>query len=296
MDSDQDIKEQLHIFEEYNKKIDMELKRETEETKEETEETQEETEEVKEETEEVKEVKEETEIREAKEETNLRNRSPQPPRIDVNNINLYLKPFDNYNNSSECAIILSALDLFKILDYRVPKEDLKKAVYHVMITTKGMKFIHENPQFAVVVKAKFHEFIIKDQMINLIPIYNTIFNDNLYDNINIKNVNFELFLSDEEYKKIEKKYNEDIKKMKVVSKYNTPKYTYEIGEIVGAKDKQGNWWLSRIIQSFLYDSHIIYYVEFVGWGKEFNEFISDRFRLEKFNPRKHKYFRPSFRK
>lgn len=64
-------------------------------------------------------------------------------------------------------------------------------------------------------------------------------------------------------------------------------------EIVGAKDKEGRWWMSQILDIIQYDHHNIYYVSFLGWGDRFNEFITNTSRIKKYNPRRHKYYRPS---
>ena len=82
-------------------------------------------------------------------------------------------------------------------------------------------------------------------------------------------------------------------KLRCMSKSIPPKY--EIDEIVGAKDKENKWWMSRILDHVTCHGHTVYYVEFLGWGDHFNEFISDLHRLEKFNPRKHRYYRPEWK-
>jgi len=65
---------------------------------------------------------------------------------------------------------------------------------------------------------------------------------------------------------------------------------YEKGEIIGARDGTGKWWLSRVLAVSCIEHVCVYYVEFCGWGPSFNEFISNTNRLEKFNPYRHKYF------
>jgi hypothetical protein len=72
-----------------------------------------------------------------------------------------------------------------------------------------------------------------------------------------------------------------IKKKKKIMKYI-------VGQIVGAKDKEGKWWMSRILYVFEDPNYPYpwYYVHFEGWGDIQNEWISSLFRIKKFNPRR----------
>ncbi len=65
---------------------------------------------------------------------------------------------------------------------------------------------------------------------------------------------------------------------------------FKVGQIVGAKDKENNWWLSRVLH--VYDTprknSYWYYIRFEGWGKHHDEWIcSDTYRVRFFNSRKH---------
>lgn len=65
---------------------------------------------------------------------------------------------------------------------------------------------------------------------------------------------------------------------------------FKVGQIVGAKDKENKWWLSRILH--VYDTpkknSYWYYVRFEGWGKEHDEWIDgSSYRVRQFNSRKH---------
>ena len=61
-------------------------------------------------------------------------------------------------------------------------------------------------------------------------------------------------------------------------------------QIVGAKDKENNWWLARVLNVFTTpecDSHW-YYVRFEGWGAKHDEWINARtYRVRNYNPKKH---------
>ena len=65
---------------------------------------------------------------------------------------------------------------------------------------------------------------------------------------------------------------------------------FEVGEIVGAKDKENKWWLSRILHR--YDSpdcsDYWYYIRFENHGPMHDEWISSKtYRVRYFNAKKH---------
>jgi hypothetical protein len=65
---------------------------------------------------------------------------------------------------------------------------------------------------------------------------------------------------------------------------------FKVGQIVGARDKEHKWWLSRVLH--VYDdqqkSGFWYYIRFEGWGELHDEWIySDTYRVRWYNPRKH---------
>lgn len=92
-------------------------------------------------------------------------------------------------------------------------------------------------------------------------------------------------------------YNASVTERIRLQRSKRPPLKFDEGEVVGVKDKEGNWWMGRILKTFSHLRHNMYYVEFLGWGEEFNEFITDtKFKLERFNPRKHLYYRPAWKK
>ena len=65
---------------------------------------------------------------------------------------------------------------------------------------------------------------------------------------------------------------------------------FKVGQIVGAKDKENKWWLSRILHVYNDPQRdgFWYYVRFEGWGELHDEWIySETYRVRRFNPRKH---------
>lgn len=85
---------------------------------------------------------------------------------------------------------------------------------------------------------------------------------------------------------IEKTLPQISKKIRFKKEYKI----FKPDEIVGAKDKENNWWLSRILHVFSPpdNNNTWYYVRFEGWGPEYDEWINSKtFKVRPFNPKKH---------
>lgn len=160
---------------------------------------------------------------------------------------------------------------------------------------RGIGFMQDNPSFLMLVKALFHRYIAVLGHTELIEIYNEIFTDNLYSK-ELASYVFVPTLPDEWKLEKIKEYQEYMQQVSIRKNAKKAAPKYEMGEIVGAKDKEGRWWMSKVLALFEVNAHIVYYVEFIGWGEKFNEFIADGFRIQKFNPKKHRYFRPAWAK
>jgi hypothetical protein len=182
---------------------------------------------------------------------------------------------------------------------KTPGRDVKSAIVEILYLyiSKNMDIIHRSPKFALVIKAKAEELIMKDKLISLIPYYNLIYTDKMYDNVGPNyTLHGQVLIDEEDINKLVKQYNEEVAdRVKRQSKLRLiPKF--EEGEIVGAKDKEGKWWMSKVLKVFTHLEHNMYYVEFLGWGTKFNEFITDSYRIARFNPRIHIYYRPAWKK
>jgi hypothetical protein len=65
---------------------------------------------------------------------------------------------------------------------------------------------------------------------------------------------------------------------------------FRVGQIVGAKDKENKWWLSRVLHVFNDEERAgyWYYIRFEGWGVLHDEWIySETYRVRYYNSRKH---------
>jgi hypothetical protein len=148
-----------------------------------------------------------------------------------------------------------------------------------------------DPKFYLLVKAMFHKYIFELGYTHLITYYNKIFNDNLYDDKSICE-NKQPTLSSEWINEKIREYQTkqlQIERRKLAKR---PPLIYKVGSHVGAQDKEGKWWLSKILAVFYKNEHIIYYVEFLNWGEQFNEFITDPAKIQSYNSRKHHLFKP----
>ncbi len=178
----------------------------------------------------------------------------------------------------------------------------KNPIYEMIVKTTFLQlkylcrlvnFMNCTPAFLILVKALFHRYIAILGHTDLIEIYDDIFTDGLYAD-KIKSYVFVPILTEEWRMEKIKEYQESVQQAYIRKNAKKAIPKYEINEIVGAKDKEGRWWLSKVLAVYEYNKHVVYYVEFVGWGEKFNEFISDGFRLQKYNPKKHRYFRPAW--
>ena len=146
-------------------------------------------------------------------------------------------------------------------------------------------------KFYLLVKSMFHRYIAELGYIHIITYYNEIFNDNEYDTlIDNKIIPLPVLSIEWQNEKI-KEYQSKQLQIERRKQAKRPVYIYKKGAYVGARDKEGKWWLSKILSIFYEGEHVIYYVEFLNWGEQFNEFIVDPNRLRKYNSKLHPLFK-----
>ena len=151
------------------------------------------------------------------------------------------------------------------------------------------------PLYALLIKALSHEYIVTYGLHDLIPLYDKLYNDGIYRDIKNNNTYAPVLPKEWIADKIKAYQNKcEHEELQKISKRKP--YSFEIGEIVGVRDKENHWWMSRVLDTYSYGEHNVYYVEFLGWGEKFNEFITDvGYRIEPYKPKKHKYYRPSWK-
>ena len=168
--------------------------------------------------------------------------------------------------------------------------------YHMCIcqSDKAAKSVSDDARFYLLVKSMFHRFIWELGYVYLIRYYNMIFTDDIYtDLVDGDGVQSIPIVLSEEWK-AEKIKEYQTKTLQIARRkaLKQPTVMYKPGRYVGARDKEGNWWMAKILKTLYEECHIIYYVEFLNWGDQFNEFITDVSRIQKYNPRRHKLFEP----
>lgn len=211
------------------------------------------------------------------------------------------------NENSEHIISVLITKLIHRLKKRVLTDNLKGVDEELRMFIKLHKSqIKLNKKLLIFIKESLSEFIVKEN-IPLIETYELLFHDDKFNNYIIKKdrirnsyEDFELPpISAEEMINIENwtknnskwtiikklnKFNNSIELEKVEKKLNK----FKIGQIIGARDKERKWWLSRILYIFEDPNYPYpwYYVSFEGWGDLYNEWISSPHRIKPFNPRR----------
>jgi hypothetical protein len=195
---------------------------------------------------------------------------------------------------SYCRISTMLFKNFANISGRLNRELYVTAIMEIIVGYLDVINTANNYKLLICIKGKLDEFISKERMYTLIPIYNRIFTDNLYKSIQTQPKTD--ILTDQEISDYVDQYQ---KKLIEFHEHRNALRTlpvYEKDEIIGAKDKEGNWWMSRVLDTVSRDQHNMYYVEFLGWGDQFNEFIVDTYRLKRYNPRAHPYYRPAWKR
>lgn len=176
------------------------------------------------------------------------------------------------------SIVEIITDIFKQSSVDIKKKCVKIIA---LLSTEYIDVLEQSPLLAKSLSKKIDDLIINHNMIELIPIYNLIYTNDKYKDIQSQPI----LLTSEITDILLAEYHAPIP----IVTHDKPKYA--VGEIIGAKDKEGNWWMSEVLFSTSYNTHIIYYIKFLNWGDQFNEFIHEKHRMQRFNPFKHKYYR-----
>lgn len=203
----------------------------------------------------------------------------------ADNIHLLLYHTDEKFTQNEHNIFIRTVRLFirefNKYNCKEVQKILAKLLYEVICQNKNI--LNSYPTLAVQIFKKINDFILKDEMYELIPSYNKIFNDKRHDLLSSDK------LSEQHIDSVKDQLLQIIAERKFNHKLKKPKF--KKGEIVGAQDKEGKWWLSEVLEVIQYGTHILYYITFKGWGDKFNEFIEEGYRIRYFNPKRHKYYR-----
>ena len=204
------------------------------------------------------------------------------------------EPHMEYNDDIAALILKTTLLNHLSLIQEINDSDDKTLLYQMINNFKNMLILHgrvlnKNPRITESVE----NYLYKIQLDFSSVIYKMIdnirnkkYSDNLYfRDVNNNNSNTPP-IPVEQRKLIESmlpqfKYSRQIKK---------PIKPFVVKQIVGAKDKENKWWLSRILHVHEQpdSANYWYYVRFEGWGELHDEWINSKtYRVRAFNPRKH---------
>ena len=145
------------------------------------------------------------------------------------------------------------------------------------------QFIREIEDNMNLLELSFNRFVIH-------KILNNIKHGKYYDNIHFREINIDTSnippMTVEERINIEEKLPQFIHS-KQIKKKQKP---FNVGEIVGAKDKETKWWLARVLHR--HDApdcaDYWYYIRFENCDSIHDEWISSKsFRVRYFNPKRH---------
>lgn len=174
-----------------------------------------------------------------------------------------------------------------VMNYSLPKCDVSKTLPEDLA------------EELLILKGVFDILIVDYNKLHLVSKYNEIFNDKMYDTLTLtgKDVNITpIPLTQKEKEVFIQNYQKKVRDVEVRRRLNAKPAKYTIGDIVGAQDKEGKWWMSQVLDVFSHLDQHMYYVTFLGWGEQFNEFIVSPFKIQRFNPKRHRYYRPAFEK
>ena len=158
-----------------------------------------------------------------------------------------------------------------------------------MLFVKYKCYLKSIPEALAIIKGFFHKLIVDDRRYDIISVYNELFCDEVYKVIDKYNERYVIpqDILNKALDDYNKKIASFIKKTHTLYKMKT----FTEGQIIGAQDREGRWWLSQVITMVTYGQHRCYYVRFCGWDECFNEWIADPYRLQWYNYKRHKLYR-----
>lgn len=199
---------------------------------------------------------------------------------------------DEYTKDAEKLIIktniTNMLTLMEECDEPIEVKKMSNIVINMIILNS--KVLKTMPDFVTNIKNMANSHVQRYDIYVLQKILDNIENDLTKDNIHFRYINENIRkypqIPAEDKIALEKK----IKHMRFSYQVRKARTPFKVGQIVGAKDKEDKWWLSRVlhVHDDMEKSGYWYYIRFEGWGELHDEWIySESFRVNWFNPRKH---------
>lgn len=214
---------------------------------------------------------------------------PLNPKKDYQHKNEYVSEYiDDTAKLLVKTNIMNTLTLIEECDEPIERKKMINMVKNMVILhgkiLKTMPIFIKNIEGSLMNQELHYDIFVIFKMLYNIKI------NKLQDNIHFRSVNENIKkhppIEPEEMAIIERK----IKYMRFSYQTKKKHDPFKVGQIVGAKDKEMKWWLSRILHVHNDDERAgyWYYVRFEGWGPIHDEWIySETYRVKLFNPRKH---------
>ena len=216
-----------------------------------------------------------------------------PGSITLENAQEYLRPVSDSADLNFIKTVIRAISEIKDVDIKSKKQFIIQE-FRCILAFKHLLHHKDMASLCVVLKAKFHEFIHANAIAELIPIYDEIFNDELYGRYERPPMEGEI--PQDYIDECLRSYKESIASLRIHNVYNKKLPKFAEKEVVGAKDREGHWYMAQVKKVFSYENKHFYFISFFGWGDEFDEIITDPYRIQHFNPRKHVLYRSVWNK
>ena len=198
--------------------------------------------------------------------------------------------------SDEINLLIIKTNIINILNMIKDTDDEDKNIIKIYFNLlKNMIILHEKkirhiPNFinyierVLINKSKDYDICVIFKMLTNIK------NNKIIDNIHFRNIYTDI----EKYPPIPIEdrivLENKVKYMRYSYQSKKKHIPFKVGQIVGAKDKEQKWWLSRILHVHNSEDRpgYWYYIRFEGWGVNHDEWIySETFRVKPYNSRKH---------
>lgn len=201
--------------------------------------------------------------------------------------------YREHHDDMQLHVIKSTLlNQLNVIDVVPPSE----RYIHIKLM-QNMLIVHgaclaREPEFVELLFRRVYQLELKYDSIVLFKMLSNIKGGNHIDNIHFRyvedvNLNNVPPIPAEARLQIEKtlpqmRYQKQLKKRS--------KKIFKVGQIVGARDKENKWWLSRVLHVCQpADTNTCWYlIRFEGWNSLHDEWInSNTYRVRSFNPKKH---------
>lgn len=185
-------------------------------------------------------------------------------------------------NTDEVAELSELLRIFT--SYKYQSHDHDEA--YLLLLANSIIMLHKSlttdQRLLLIFREQLKHYIVRKGMNKLITVYNQLFDDDMFKDYTASIDK----LSQDDIQELYNMHKNSQRKMELMF-MGRNKYQFNVGDLVGARDKEGRWWAANILNKFSYHGKDVYYIHYHNWGPEFDEFVSDMHRIRRFNPKLH---------